>query len=34
VTVIGLKQAIPQVGGEIAHQLQFVGRWNLMSAPL
>jgi hypothetical protein len=34
VAIVGLKQPIAQIDGKIAHWLQFVWWWNLMSAPL
>ena len=32
--IVGLKQAIVQIGGQVAHRLQLVGRGNLVATPL
>lgn len=32
--IVSLKQAVTQVGGQVAHRLQFVCRRNLVSSPL
>lgn len=34
VAVVGFKQPVAQVGGQIGHRLQLIGGWELMTAPL
>jgi hypothetical protein len=34
VAIVGFKQPVTQIGGQIAHWLQFGGWRNLMAAPL
>jgi hypothetical protein len=34
VAIIGFKQPVAQVGGQIAHWLQLIGQGDLMAAPL